>query len=199
MAKHHKRPSSCELLVVVMDRGKKKSRKMQPGTWLERDLFTSPAFLELGGFAPQLLILFLGKRDIDPNTKVVVNRDNITMTFIELEQFYERREKQLKDQGSGTLAPLPKGGIKRPRITRALDQLLAHGFIRIIRRGGAYKKDKTIYGLTEDWRFWRPGTVIRSREPDTRRLGYNGRKTKIAHENVPIHTHENVPIEEGLG
>ncbi|MFO7606170.1 MAG: hypothetical protein R6W72_07720 [Desulfurivibrionaceae bacterium] len=171
-----------------MSRRKKKSRKMSSGTWLERDLFVSPAFLGLGGFAPQLLILFLGKRDIDPNTKTVLNRDSLTMTYIELENFFESREKQLKEQGFDTLTPLPKGGIKRPRIIRALDQLLAHGFIKIVRRGGAYQKDKTIYSLTDDWRIWQPGTVIRTREPDTRRLGYNGKKTKIAHENV-THTH----------
>lgn len=165
----------------------RKKRKMPPGTWVERDLFMSPAYLELSGFAPQLLLLFLGKRDIGEEKKVR-NKDAISMTYLELEHIYERREAQLKAQGKSTLVPRPKGGITRPRIIRALDQLLAHGFIRIVRRGGAYQQDKSVYGLVEDWLFWRKGMIVRTREPDTRHRGYNGRKSNVAHENVPIHT-----------
>ena len=43
----------------------KKKPKLPPGTFIERDLFESPAFLALRGFAPQLLILILGKRWFD--------------------------------------------------------------------------------------------------------------------------------------
>jgi len=172
---------------------RKKVKKAAPGTWLDRDLYTSRAYLELTGFAPQLLALFLGKRDISAD-RTVKNRDAITMTYIELENIYYRREaqgqKEVRDD-------LPRG-IKRPRIVLAIDNLLAHGFIRIVHRGGAYQQDKTIYGLTDDWRHWRPGIVFRTRKPDTRQRGYNGRpkKSNLAHENVPIHTHENVPINE---
>jgi len=174
-------------------RNKKKS-KFPPGTWVERKLFMSRAFLELTGFAAQLLILFLGKRDIGKDKKVL-NKDSITMTYVELENLYHRREANLKGcqlQEQKNLA----SGISRPRITRALEQLLAHGFIEIRHRGGAYQKDKTIYALIDDWQWWRPGMVIRKREPDTRCRGYNSKKTKRAHENVPIHTHENIPIDD---
>lgn len=157
-------------------------RKMPAGTWIERDLFTAPAYLELSGFAPQLLILFLGKRDIAKD-KSVKNRDSINMTYIELECFYERREVQGRFP-----AKLPRG-ITKQRIIRALDNLLAHGFIQIVRKGGAYQQDKSVYGLTEDWRLWQPGMVFRTRERDTRQLGYNGQKSKVANENV-THTHE---------
>jgi hypothetical protein len=113
------------------------------------------------------------------------------MTYLELEKIYASYESRgLRDVRQN----LPKG-ITRPRIVRAIDCLLAHGFIRVVRRGGAYKKDKTIYGLVDDWRLWQPGTVVRIRKPDTRQRGYNGRlrKSKPAYETVPIDTNEAVP------
>jgi hypothetical protein len=169
----------------------KKGKKAAPGTWVERDLFNSRAYLELTGFAPQLLILFLGKRDISSD-RLVRNKDAITMTFAELEGFYLSHEsKGLR----GLREDLPKG-ISRPRIVRAIDGLLSHGFIRIVRRGGAYQQDKTVYGLVDDWRLWQPGNAIRTREPDTRAMGYNGKRKKsnLAYETVPIHTNETVPM-----
>lgn len=171
---------------------RKKGKKAPPGTWLERDLFHSRAFLELSGFAPQLLILFLSERDMNNPGRVVTNKDAINMTYVELEKIYSSYESQgLK----ATRKDLPKG-ICRPRIVRAIDCLLAHGFIRIVRRGGAYLMDKTVYGLVDDWRLWQPGIVYRTREPDTRQRGYNGRlkKSNPAYEAVPIHTNETVPM-----
>jgi hypothetical protein len=172
---------------------RKKGKKAPPGTWLERDLFTSRAYLELTGFAPQLLVLFLAKRDMSSD-RLVRNKDTITLTFLELENIYHRHETQGQQAFRGNL---PRG-ISRPRIVRAIDSLLAHGFIRIIRRGGAYQQDKTVYGLVEDWRLWRSGIVCGTRGPDTRQRGYNGRlrKSKLAYESVPIHTNESVPMRE---
>lgn len=172
---------------------RKKGKKAAPGTWVERDLFRSRAFLELSGFAPQLIILFLGKREIVGNERRVKNKDAITMTFLELENIYHSYEsKGLKAVRNN----LPRG-ITRPRIVRAIDILLAHGFVKIIRRGGAYQKDKTIYGLVDDWRLWQPGIIYRKREPDTRQRGYNGRlrKSKPAYETIPIHTNEIIPMQ----
>ena len=124
--------------------------------------------------------------------RVVTNKDAITMTFLELENIYKSHESEGLQKFR---KDLPKG-IWRPRIVRAIDCLLAHGFIRIVRRGGAYQKDMTVYGLVDDWRLWQPGIVYRTREPDTRQRGYNGRlkKTNPAYENVPIHTNETVPM-----
>lgn len=170
----------------------KKKHRAPPGTWVERDMFMSRAFLELSGFAVQLLILFLAKRDITHERKVL-NKKSITMTYLELENIYHRREGQREGKPFGQ-ADLARG-ISRPRIIRAIDQLLAHGFIEIVHRGGAYQQDKTVYALTDEWQFWRPGTIFRKREPDTRRRGYNGKRVNVAHENVPVHTHNTVPIE----
>jgi hypothetical protein len=175
-----------------MSRGKK-GKKVAPGTWIDRDLFTSPSFLELSGFAPQLLILFLGKRSINHDTKVVMNKKSITMTYAELEGIYRRTGL------TGSLNHITAKGITRGRVIRAFDNLLAHGFLEIVKRGGAYQHDKTIFGLCDDWRLWQPGTVFRTREPDTRGgRGYNG-KTKVALETVPVHPPETVPLNKGLG
>ena len=42
----------------------KKKGKFKSGTWVEHEMYMSRAFHALTGFAPQLLIMFLGKRDM---------------------------------------------------------------------------------------------------------------------------------------
>ena len=149
---------------------KKKKRNFKPGkfksgTWVPRDIYMSKAFHSLKGFAPQLLILFLAKRDID-NKHRCTNTDNITMTYIELENIYNAGKENKN---------LPKSGIKRPRIIRAIDDLLSKGFIRIVSHGGAYKQDKTIYGLSDQWQLWSEGAILNTRPRETRK-GYQGRR-----------------------
>jgi hypothetical protein len=93
--------------------------------------------------------------------------DNLTMTYLELEKTY---------------------GVTRPRIVRAIDELLAKGFIEIRHHGGICQKDKSIYAMSDNYLIWTPGVVFSKREYDLKR-GYQGKKTKLAHENV-THTHE---------
>ena len=112
-------------------------------------MFTSPAYLSLSGVAPQMLTLFLAERDFNDKYECL-NCNHITMTYIKLEEL----------------------GISRPRIARGRDDLMAKGFIKIVRQGGAYQQDKTIYALTEDWRWWQTGQVIYERPKDTRTRGY---------------------------
>jgi hypothetical protein len=141
-----------------------KKGKIKGGTWIERELFMSRAYHALSGFAPQLLIMFLGKRDMRKKSGkyVCINQDSITMTYTELENIYNRGKYEKH---------LPKG-ITRTRINAALKQLLTKGFIKIIHRGGGFQQDKTIYALTDDWCLWRPRQVIYERPKDTRKLGY---------------------------
>jgi hypothetical protein len=65
---------------------------------------------------------------------------------------------------------------------------MAKGFIKIVHRGGTYKQDKSIYALTDDWKYWQKGTVFHKREKDTRHRGY--RKAKLP-DGLPNVTHEN--------
>jgi len=132
--------------------------KVPPGTWIERELFESKAFLSLRGFAPQMLILFLSKRQFrkvgkpGKERRTCVNCNNITMTYIELRKKY---------------------GITEPRVARAFDDLLAKGFIEYEHHGGAYKRDKSVFRLSDSWCLWRPGMVINMRHNDVKR-GFQG-------------------------
>ena len=124
------------------------------GTFVERDLFESPAFIALGGVAPQMLIYFLGKRDFrKPNKKskarTCVNEDNLTFSYIELKKL----------------------GITQPRGTRGFDELLAKGFITIKHHGGGYQKDQNVYALSNQWLLWRKGIVFEKR-PQVMKRGF---------------------------
>ena len=142
-----------------------KKGKFKSGTWVTDDISLSRAYHSLKGFAPQLLILFLTKRDIDHKHRCL-NANNITMTYIELENIYNAGQENKN---------LPIDGISRPRISRALDDLLAKGFIKIISHGGGYKRDKTIYGLSDQWRLWHKGMVCNTR-PKEPKKGYQGQR-----------------------
>ena len=87
------------------------------------------------------------------------------MTYAELENIFNRGR-------NNQFGAKKKDGISRPRIIRAFNDLMAKGFINIVRQGGAYQQDKTIYALTDDWQWWQPGRVIFKRPKDSRQLGY---------------------------
>ena len=158
--------------------------KLSLGTWVERDLFESKAYLSLKGFAPQLLVLFLAKRRFQQHgrkgkeKKICVNCDSLTFAYVEARRKY---------------------GITKSRFSRAIDELLAKGFITIVHHGGAFKQDKSIYALSDNWMLWQPGMVFETREKARVQRGFCKPKTKVTIENVPIHSHEKVPIRESLG
>lgn len=128
------------------------------GSFVLAELYQSKAFWALGRTAPQLLMAFLDKRQFskskqrrDSGKYVCMNSDDITMTYSELKKY----------------------GLTTPRTVRALDELLAKGFIEIRHAGGAYRQDKSIYALSEKWQSWTPGTVFSERPKDVRR-GFQG-------------------------
>jgi hypothetical protein len=71
-----------------------------------------------------------------------------------------------------------KYGVTEPRATRAFDDLLAKGFIEYQHHGGAYKRDKSVFSLSEKWCHWTPDTVISKREHDVKR-GFQGQRKKL--------------------
>jgi hypothetical protein len=131
--------------------------KSPPGTWVEREMFESTAFLALKGFSPQLLILILGKRQFvthgnkGKQKRICTNCDKINITYTEFKNEY---------------------GITQPRMTRSIDQLLAKGFLSIVNPGGTYKQDKAIYALSTNWVIWHPGMVFESREREGVERGF---------------------------
>lgn len=155
--------------------------KISPGTWIERTMFESKAYFALTGCAPQLLTVFLGKRRFETagrkgkEQRTCVNADSLTFSYIEAKQKY---------------------GISKPRFTRGIENLLAKGFIKVIHAGGGFQKDKSVYGLSGEWVFWRPGAVFGKREKDFLQRGFcKPKKSFSTHEGVPIHAHESVPIQ----
>ena len=127
--------------------------KEAAGTYLHRDLFESKAFMALKGVAPQLLVILMGKRYFTElnGKKTCTNADSLSFSYIEAKNKY---------------------GITQPRFTRGIDELMAKGFITIKHLGGAYKQDKTVYSLSEEWLFWRPGRVCAERLRDTCQRGF---------------------------
>ena len=131
------------------------------GTFLETRIFLSPAWLSLNEKSKksaQVLVLFLGKRKfgkvkVKGKKEMMRTDDNrLTLTYAEIEA----------------------RGITRGSFARAIDELLAKGFIKISHQGGAYEKDKTIYSLVDDYLQWRPNVPpIRTRARDLKR-GFQG-------------------------
>ncbi|RJP75008.1 MAG: hypothetical protein C4522_22100 [Desulfobacteraceae bacterium] len=162
-----------------------KNYKLPAGTWIEREMFESRAFMALTGCALQLLIIFLSKRQFEKistgkkEKRFLKNADSLIFTYIEAKEKY---------------------GIGKKRFTRGIDQLLEKGFISIVHQGGAFKQDKTQYGLSDKWTWWKPGIVSGSRTKETVSRGFRKpKKEKVTVINAPIHTVINAPIEQHLG
>ncbi len=157
--------------------GRKRGRFKQ-GTFIEQTLLLSPAYVKLSSAGKVILGALLLKRDFN-NKHECLNKDDLTMTYKELEAI----------------------GLARTSITNGWDDLLAKGFIAVIRLGGAYQEDKSIYGLTDDWRFWQNGDdPVRVRKKG-KSAGYHAlqqyheRDVKIISttDSGPTHTTESAP------
>ncbi len=123
-----------------------------------RELFKSRAWVSLSGKSTQVFMLFLTKRKmatIKPKGQKKVICENCSIlefTYLEANRY----------------------GITRGQFTRAIDQLIEHGFLSVTETGGACKGDKSLYALIYNWRKYgkssfEPG---RAREPDPVQRGY---------------------------
>ncbi len=129
--------------------------KFSPGTFIERDLFESLAFNDLKGFAPSLLIHILGKRIFrtegrkGKEERVLLNGDDLNITYAEFKRRF---------------------GVSKPRLSRAIGQLMGKGFITLVRCGGSAPHDKSVYSLSDSWRMWKPGQIFdrRGKVPNLR-------------------------------
>lgn len=152
----------------------RKKGKVKPGTWVTREMLNSRAFWALSPTAKGMLFQFLLKRDFDKKHNCL-NQKNITLTYKELEAIFGKKP-------DGTPCGLARGSI-----ARGFKDLLEKGFIEIVRQGGAYQQDKTIYGLTHGWKYWHAGAVIREKQPG-KKAGYEALKKKSTTITGPIHT-----------
>ena len=144
-------------------------------TSIETEMVISKAFMSLNGSCKNLLLLFLLKRKLrfqKGKVPICINPDKICMTWKELEgEPFNFHPEQIR---------------------RNIKTLLVRGFIKIVHQGGAYKKDKSIYGLSDNWRIWKPGKDFSPNKKDIKR-GYQGKglgavKIISTHKNVS-HTH----------
>ena len=164
--------------------GKKKSG----GIYIERELYQSEAFLSLNKNAIKVLFALLDNRNRGPKKdkkginrrRPFINLDSLVIPYGTLEKVYK---------------------ISRGNIPKAIDELLAKGFLKIAYHGGACKHDKSKYALSNNYLFWTKYTAPFEVRPQREKHGYQGRrlgatakwKIIIAHEKVPLLTHEKVP------
>lgn len=127
----------------------KKSKS--PVMMVEKEVLKSKAWLSLGGFAPQLYMLFLLRRRMEKIGRkghgkwVCTNVDELIFPYREAEK---------------------KFGITQPRFTRAIDMLVDQGFIDIVEHGIGTARVPTKYGLSERWRKYdTPAFEPKPREP----------------------------------
>jgi len=119
-------------------------RKIKSNTIvIEREMVRSPAYLSLStGAAHIVLSTFFTKRKMQkvrlPGGKEMwecVNDGEIAYPYAEA-------------QGQGLSAK---------RFRNAIDQLLNRGFIRITKTGKGKHRSRTLYGLSDGWKTWKPG------------------------------------------
>jgi hypothetical protein len=103
-----------------------------------RDLFHSKAWISLSGKATQVYALFLCKRQgTHIQGKKGRKKEWLCTNCHELEFTYPEAKAR---------------GITKRQFTRAIDQLVRHGFISVVETGGAYQKHKSKYALIDNWR-----------------------------------------------
>ena len=118
---------------------------------LPRDLLNSQAFLSLPTGACYVVLMgFMCRRQVeerkdrrDGTYYEVVNDRTLVFTY-----------SQAADRG-----------LSSDQFRRAIDELLAKGFIRIARTGLGKHRAKTLYGLSDGWRTWHVGDCCGTRTP----------------------------------
>jgi len=136
------------------------------GTFIEREMLESEAYLSLKGFAPQLLPLILLKRQFENHgskgkqKRICVNCNRLNITYAEFKNKY---------------------GVTQPKMTRAIDQLLEKGFLSIVYPGGTFRQDKAVYALSNNWIIWKPGMVFETRKRERIERGFCKPKKQKSH------------------
>ncbi len=115
-------------------------KRKSGGAWLPSEIIEGPAFRDLGAtaikvFLDLLLRRKMGERRVGSKRKpqwVVLNDGQIVYPYKEAQE----------------------RGISPPAFTRAIDDLVNHGFIDICESGAGLLKTPTLYGFSERWREW---------------------------------------------
>jgi hypothetical protein len=144
------------------------------GIFIERELYQSDAFLSLGKNAIKVLFAILDNRKRETGKQAKDKKGNQRKRkFINLDRL---------EVPYGTLEKVYK--INRSSIPKAIDELLAKGFIKISYHGGACKHDKSKYALSDNYLFWTPNTAPFESRPKREQHGYQGRRIGATNERV---------------
>jgi len=131
---------------------KRKSQKFP--AYQTQQLFFSPAFRSLKPASKDILTMLYYNIDMASKTKngkytpCITNRCDIRLPYEEITRYL---------------------GYKDKAIWTAFKEMLSNGFIKIVKQGGGAKGDMNVYGITEDWRKWEPGMVIREIKRNSKR------------------------------
>jgi hypothetical protein len=139
-------------------------------TTIETEMVTSKAWSTMNGSCKDLMLYFLLKRKFrykKGKTPICLNPDDISMTYKEFES--------------------PPFNWTQEKFRRCKRVLLARGFWREVYKGGKFKKDKNIYGISDKWMLWRDGIDFYQNKRDVNR-GFQGKnlgaiKNKISTQN----------------
>lgn len=142
-------------------------KKYKPGGFYwKRELYQSDAFLSLNKNAMKVLIALLDNRKREPQRQAKTKKGNKRKPdFINLNCLVIPY---------GTLEKVYK--INRSSIPKAIDELLAKGFIKTSYRGGACKHDMSKYALSDNYLFWTPHTAPFEVRQKRERHGYQGQR-----------------------
>jgi len=142
---------------------KQSGNEPEGGIYIERKVFYSAAYQALSKNARMILLAMLDARQINPAYKKAVKKGFRADRYLDLDKIKMPYTK-LKE----------KYGIPTGSIPRAIDELLAIGFIEIKHAGGAGEHDQTVYALLDDYLAWTKGKVFRLRQRDLKR-GFQGK------------------------
>jgi hypothetical protein len=142
---------------------KKHSCPFQKGTFIEKTILLSPAFIALSKHGRMILFLFLLKRQMPGNFKsrkmlpkdTVINNGELELSYKELYSI----------------------GLKNQQIARGFDDVIEKGFIKMTERGGKGKGSYNLYQLLNDWKDY--GTDKFKEREREKSVGYGYCKSKI--------------------
>lgn len=135
-----------------------------PYIMLFEEMMQTVAFKSLGKNALHLLLYSFKNKRIDKK-KTKQNKKGNSIFFI------------------NNSFPLTYSGIKKnfgwhnQQIVKAIDELLAKGFIKIIEQGGSYKGKHSLYKFSDKYMEWKKGEIVFKRKKDAHR-GFQGKNNE---------------------
>ena len=128
--------------------------KPLPGIYLESEVLASAAFAELNLNGIRVLLRFYQKRHFSSKkgrngrrSREILNNGQIVFPYTEAEEM----------------------GIHKSSYTRAIDTVLALGFIDIAHSGEGLYRSATLYAVSDRWRKWGTPDFVEARRPRRRR------------------------------